>query len=61
MGVVRARFLKRSGGTVPTNDLLQLAGVTQASPVLPEWVVQWNAAEAGMTIPPAAREASAQT
>ncbi|MEM5387417.1 thioesterase family protein [Paraburkholderia phymatum] len=60
LGVVRARFLKRSGGTVPTNDLLQLAGVTQASPVLPEWIVQWSAAEGGMAIPPAAREASAQ-
>jgi len=60
LGVVRARFLKRSGGTVPTSDLLQLAGVAQASPVLPEWVEQWSAAEGGMAIPPAAREASAQ-
>lgn len=59
LGVVRARFLKRGGGTVPTSDLLKLADVAQSSPDLPEWVVQWSAAEGGMVLPSAAREASA--
>jgi len=60
LGVVRARFLKRSGGTVPTDELLALAGVTQASPALPDWVVQWSAAEGGMTLPNAPRQPAAQ-
>ncbi|WP_176054427.1 thioesterase family protein [Paraburkholderia caribensis] len=60
LGVVRTRFLKRSGGTVPTGELLGLAGVTQTSPALPEWVVQWSAAEGGMTPPAAPREMSAR-
>ncbi|MEK6367408.1 MAG: thioesterase family protein [Burkholderia gladioli] len=42
IGVVRTRFLKRGGGTVPTRELLAWIGVTQPSPDLPEWVVQWN-------------------
>lgn len=49
LGVVRARFLKRSGGTVPSDELLALIGVTHASPALPEWIVQWSSAEGGMT------------
>lgn len=60
LGVVRTRFLKRSGGTVPTGELLRLAGVTKASPALPEWVVQWSAAEGGMTPPAVPREMAAQ-
>ncbi|WP_109484110.1 thioesterase family protein [Paraburkholderia sp. C35] len=61
LGVVRARFLKRSGGTVPTSDLLGLADVTQASPALPDWIAQWSAAEGGMTLPAAPRETSTQS
>jgi len=53
LGVVRARFLKR-GGTVAVPELLALAGVPQLSPPLPEWVLQWSAAEGGMAV--AARE-----
>ncbi|CAD6560526.1 thioesterase family protein [Paraburkholderia sabiae] len=60
LGVVRARFLKRSGGTVPTHELLALANVTHASPEMPEWVEQWSAAEGGMTPPAAPREMSAR-
>lgn len=48
LGVVRTRFLKRGGGTVPTNELLAWIGVTQPSPDLPEWIVQWSRAEGGM-------------
>jgi YbgC/YbaW family acyl-CoA thioester hydrolase len=29
---VKARFLKKTGGSVPVADLLKLAGITQASP-----------------------------
>ncbi|WP_407970568.1 thioesterase family protein [Burkholderia pyrrocinia] len=50
LGVVRTRFLKRGGGTVPTNELLAWIGVTQPSPDLPEWVVQWSRAEGGMAV-----------
>lgn len=48
LAVVRARFLKRSGGTVTTAELLQLAEITQPSPELPGWVAGWSAAEGGM-------------
>ncbi|WP_367188417.1 hypothetical protein [Burkholderia sp. Ed8] len=47
---MRTRFLKRGGGTVPTDELLARIGVTQPSPDLPEWVVQWSRAEGGMTV-----------
>jgi acyl-CoA thioesterase FadM len=48
LSVVRARFLKRSGGVVTTAELLQLSGITQPSPELPEWVARWSEAEGGM-------------
>lgn len=41
--VIRARFLKRSGGSVDLSDLLALAGVAPESPQLPAWVARWNA------------------
>lgn len=55
LAVVRARFLKRSGGSVTTAELLELAQVTQASPPLPEWIRRWDEAEGGMspTVEPA--------
>ena len=39
--VVKARFLKKSGGSVATAELLALAGITHASPALPESVQAW--------------------
>jgi acyl-CoA thioesterase FadM len=48
LAVVRARFLKRSGGVVTTAELLQLSGITQPAPALPEWVARWSEAEGGM-------------
>jgi acyl-CoA thioesterase FadM len=39
--LVKARFLKKSGGSVAIAELLALAGITQASPVLPESVQAW--------------------
>lgn len=40
--MVRLRFLKRRGGTVRSSELLELLGVPQPSPPLPEWVEAWN-------------------
>jgi len=46
-GIIKARFLKRKGGTVATSELMELAGITEASPQLPEWVAQWSEADGG--------------
>ena len=54
LAVVRARFLKGRGGVVTTAELLQLSGVTQPSPALPEWVARWSEAEGGMAFPSSA-------
>jgi acyl-CoA thioesterase FadM len=43
--IVRARFLKRSGGSVTPTEVLAAAGATLTSPSLPDWVAQWNAAQ----------------
>jgi len=51
LGVVVARFLKRSGGTVSIAELLELNHVTQASPELPQWVADWLAADGGLARP----------
>lgn len=51
LSVVRARFLKRSGGIVTTAELMRWSGVTQLSPALPEWVARWSEAEGGMAPP----------
>lgn len=40
--VVRARFLKRKGGTVSSRELLTLVGKTGPSPELPAWIDAWN-------------------
>ncbi|WP_118179924.1 acyl-CoA thioesterase [Paraburkholderia phosphatilytica] len=48
LGVVRTRFLKRAGGTVSVAELMELAQVSQPSPMLPEWVVRWSEADGGM-------------
>ena len=52
-GVVRARFLKRGGGTVAVAELLELAGVGGPSPPAPAWLLQWSQAEGGMALPAA--------
>lgn len=60
LAIVKARFLKRGGGTVSSAQLLALAGVDQASPPLPQWIAQWSAADGGLAKPavPAYSEAS---
>jgi acyl-CoA thioesterase FadM len=40
--LVRARFLKRKGGTVSSQELLELVGKAGASPELPAWIDAWN-------------------
>jgi acyl-CoA thioesterase FadM len=40
--IVRARFLRRSGGTVSSQELLDLAGEMGPSPALPAWIEAWN-------------------
>jgi acyl-CoA thioesterase FadM len=44
--VVRARFLKRRGGTVTCAELLEAIGVAEPSPPLPDWVAAWNSENA---------------
>lgn len=39
--VVQARFLKRSGGTVTTAELLEVSGPPAEHVELPEWVTDW--------------------
>jgi acyl-CoA thioesterase FadM len=40
--VVRARFLRMSGGSVSPNEILQLIKYNEPSPSLPKWVSTWN-------------------
>ena len=40
--VIRARFLKRTGGSASPNEILNLVGYTQSSPVLEPWIQAWN-------------------
>jgi hypothetical protein len=42
--VIRARFLKKSGGTVSPAELLELAELKAETPLLPDWVQNWNRA-----------------
>jgi acyl-CoA thioesterase FadM len=39
---VRSRFLRRRGGTVTTQEVLELLGRPDTSPALPPWVEAWN-------------------
>ena len=39
---VRSRFLKRSGGSVSSREILELVGHSEASPPLPTWIDAWN-------------------
>ena len=40
--IVRARFLRRSGGSVPVDELIALVGPLPEHLTLPEWVTEWN-------------------
>jgi acyl-CoA thioesterase FadM len=43
VGVMRGRFLKKSGGTVSVAELGELAGIDPASMPVPEWMTNWAA------------------
>ncbi len=45
--LVRARFLRRSGGTVPPEEIARAGGFAPESPPLSGYAAQWNAAQAG--------------
>jgi acyl-CoA thioesterase FadM len=49
---IRARFLKRSGGTIDSAEVLALAAQGAPSPALPEWVARWNGALQAMNDDP---------
>ena len=40
--VIRARFLRRRGGTVSSRELLEAIGRSTESPPLPAWIEAWN-------------------
>ena len=40
-GIMRARFLKKSGGTVSVAELGELGGVDPATLPVPEWMSRW--------------------
>ena len=40
--IVRARFLKKSGGSVSPADILAIGGVTSGPPTMEPWVSAWN-------------------
>jgi len=39
--MTRARFLKRSGGTVSVAELLETIGWDAPAPAMPDWVQEW--------------------
>lgn len=44
--IVRARFLRRSGGIVPLDELFEAYGRPDTLAALPQWVTEWAAASA---------------
>jgi acyl-CoA thioesterase FadM len=41
VGIMRGRFLKKSGGTVSVAELGELAGIDPSSMPIPEWMAAW--------------------
>jgi acyl-CoA thioesterase FadM len=39
---IKARFLKRAGGTVPIDEMLDAVGPAPATLELPEWLARWG-------------------
>lgn len=48
-GVIKARFLKKSGGIVPIPELAELFGLDPDNHPLPDWLAEWSR---NMTLPP---------
>lgn len=44
--VIKARFLKKSGGIVPIPELAELFGLDPAHHPLPDWLAEWSTAAA---------------
>ncbi|MCP2366678.1 acyl-CoA thioesterase FadM [Agromyces flavus] len=42
-GFIRARFLRKGGGTVPVTELIEVFGAPPADDELPEWIERWGA------------------
>ena len=42
-GFIRARFLRKGGGTVPVSELIEVFGTPPADDELPEWIERWGA------------------
>ncbi|WP_445964035.1 acyl-CoA thioesterase [Agromyces sp. ZXT2-6] len=42
-GFIRARFLRKAGGTVPVSELVEAFGAPPAEDELPEWIERWGA------------------
>jgi len=40
--VIRVRFLRGGGGTVPPKEIRQLAGASDTLPELEPWIAVWN-------------------
>ena len=49
--LMRGRFLKRAGGTVPMSDLIAAAGNPAAPVDVPSYAREWNAAQAAAAKP----------
>lgn len=45
VGLVRVRFLKRTGGTVPASDVARAIMPEVTSPPLPDYIATWRSAE----------------
>lgn len=45
LGIIKARFLNKSGGSVTPMELMATIGYDEKSPVIPEYVKQWKLAE----------------
>lgn len=39
---IRARFLRKEGGTVPVSELMEAFGTPPADDELPEWIARWG-------------------
>jgi acyl-CoA thioesterase FadM len=49
IGLVRVRFLKRSGGTLSATEVAQTILPGTRSPTLPEYIATWRQAESGLS------------
>ena len=49
IGVVRVRFLKKTGGTLPASQVAEAILPGVASPPLPDYVATWRKAESGFS------------